>query len=87
MTAVLNLAPWRRLGEETAGDALRSGPSEEGVVTDDEVVGMFDHLGLWGDDQCDAQLAAAGIAPTQEHRDAVRVAVREGYTQRMERRG
>lgn len=84
MIAGMVLADWRRRGEECAGDALRADPDAAGEpVALDEAVGVLEHLGLWGDDQIDAQLVAEGIDPTEEHRAQVRGAVREGYTSRM----
>ena len=82
-----DLSRWRRRGEECAGDALRADPSAAGqIVSEDEVAGVLDYLGLWGDDQVDDELRAAGLDATEEHRAAVRAAAREGYTERMERR-
>lgn len=88
MTAALSLAPWRALGAEQAAAVLRVDPDAAGdLVSLDESMGVLVQVDLYDDDRTDARLIAAGIAPTQEHRDAVRTAVREGYTQRMERRG
>ena len=88
MIAALDLAPWRRRGESIAAAALRADPDAAGdLVSLDEADGVLMSLDVYDDDTCDAALIAAGVAPTREHRDAVRVAVREGYTQRMERRG
>ena len=82
-----NLTQWRQRGEACADTVLRADPSAAGqLVTLDESDGVLDHLGLWGDDQCDAELRAAGLDATEEHRDAVRAAAREGYVETMERR-
>ena len=74
---------WRRRGEECAGDALRADPSAAGqIVSEDEVAGVLDYLGLWGDDQVDDELRAGDHREaTLERREDVRVALDHAIAQ------